>query len=54
MKRYKVYDVLSLGHRCSTTKLIVVPSKEGGAIILGPCGVVMLIRGVLSELDARP
>lgn len=43
-----------LGHRCSTTKLIVVPSKEGGAIILGPCCVVMLITGFLSELAALP
>lgn len=43
-----------LGHRCSTTKLIVVPSKEGGAMILGPCCVVMLITGFLSELAAPP
>lgn len=43
-----------LGHRCSTTKLIVVPSKEGGAMILGPCCVVMLITGFLSVLAALP
>lgn len=48
------YGAISVGHRCSTTKLIVVPSKEGGAMILGPCGVEMLIIGFLSELAVRP
>lgn len=30
---------------CSTTKLMVVPSKEGGAMMQGPCWEVMLITG---------
>ena len=33
------------GYRCSTTKLMVVPSKEGGAMILGRCWDVMLMTG---------
>lgn len=36
-------------HLCSTTKLMVVPSKEGGAMMRGPCwGDVMLMKGCLT------
>lgn len=41
-------------HRCSTTKRMVVPSKEGGATIRGPvAGAVMLMTGLASAAPCR-
>lgn len=40
-------------HRCSTTKRMVVPSKDGGAMIRGPNGCeVMLMSGAFPSLEA--
>lgn len=39
--------LLTFCYRCSTTKLMVVPSKEGGATIRAPCCDVILMTGLV-------